>query len=313
MELVADLRSQLRVETDRRQELRRQLGSETPYVDESQLGPEAVAVIGKSTNSEIRDLESRRAELLLIYTERHPDVVAIDEQLKLLVEQRQAELAEMAGKDSGMEGVADATNPVYQNVQIALNESGVRIAGLRGQISQSQSVIDGLNAQIDTIPEIEAEYAKLTRDYDQFRSLYNELLMQRERERMGSVGEERDVVTFNIIDPPSVGFEPVAPPRVLLLVAVLVLACGAGIGFAFLLDQLRPVFHDAKTLRVRTDRPVLGVVSLTWLDRHKSQRRRELGAFVTMGVALIGVFTMVVIFQEEGVRVLHQLIWRLSG
>jgi polysaccharide chain length determinant protein (PEP-CTERM system associated) len=313
MDLINEFRSQLRVETDRREELRRQLGSASPYADESQLSSEAVLGIGKTTNSEIKDLESRRSELMLVYTERHPDVVAVDEQLKILVEKRKAELAEMTGGDSGIEGAADSTNPVYQNVQIALNESGVRVAALRSKIAQSQSTIDRLKTQIDTIPEIEAEYSQLTRDYDQYRSLYNELLMQRERERMGSVGEERDVVTFNIIDPPSVGVEPVAPPRVFLLIAVLVLASAAGIGSAFIMDQLRPVFHDHKTLASVTGRPVLGIVSLTWVDRHKSMRQRELSAFVTVGVALLGVFILVVAFNEEGVRAMHQLIWRVTG
>jgi polysaccharide chain length determinant protein (PEP-CTERM system associated) len=313
MDNLKELRTKLQIESDRRDELRRQLRSETPYISESEAEDSGAVVPGNATNSAISSLEARRSDLLLMYTERHPDVVAIDAQLKQLKEKRRVELAAIASDGSGMEGVTDATNPVYQSVQIALNESGVRIAGLRSQIAQAQSVVSELNGQVDTMPGIEAEYAELTRNYDQYRGLYNELLMQKERERMGSVGEERDVVTFNIIDPPSVGVDPVAPPRVLLLVGVLIVAAGAGVGAAFLLDQFRPVFHDAKTLRVKTGRPVLGVVSLTCPGRHRSQRLRELLVFTAASMALLTLFSLVVVFNEPGVRLMHQIIWQLTG
>ena len=107
----------------------------------------------------------RRSGLLLQFTERHPDVKAIDEQLVQLKKQRDADRAALASTNNGMEGVANATNPVYQSVQIALNEAGVAIAEFRGRVAQREATIKQLNEQINIIPRIEAEYAELTRDY----------------------------------------------------------------------------------------------------------------------------------------------------
>jgi polysaccharide chain length determinant protein (PEP-CTERM system associated) len=312
MEKLAELRSELRIQQGRRDELRRQLQSETPYLPEGAEGAAGASLPGGTAQAQIKELETRRAALLLMYTDRHPDVIAIDEQLQQLYSKRDEERAALAG-NSGIEGAANSTNPVYQSVQIALNETGVRIAGLRSQISQSEAVVRQLNSQVDTIPEVEAKYADLSRNYAQYKSLYDEVLMRKERERMGSAGEERDVVSFNVIDPPAASLEPVAPKRGLLLVGVLILGLGAGGAVAFLLHQLNPVFHDPRTLRTVTGRPVLGVVSMTWLERHKGRRQVDLSSFALASASLIVVFVGAMLLQEQLVGVMHTLMWQATG
>ncbi len=203
MDTLKQLRLDLRTELDRRDELRRQLESDAPMLPEGADESLAGSVPGSATETAIANLQTRRAELLLTVTERHPDIVAIDEQLEQLYEKRRSEREAMRSAGRGIEGAANATNPVYQDVQIALNTASVAIAGLRSQIAQREENVRELNEQINTIPEIEAEFTQLTRDYAQYQSLYNELLLQRERERLGSVGEERDIVSFNIVEPPN--------------------------------------------------------------------------------------------------------------
>ena len=282
MDLLKQLRLDLQIETDQRNELRRQLETEDPMLPESADTVTGITVAGTPTELAIADLQTQRSGLLLTYTERHPDVVAIDEQLEQLFEKRRQEMAALQGSGVGMEGVTNSTNPVYQSAQIALNESNVRIAGMRSQVAQREALVNRLNSQIGTIPEIEAQFAELTRNYTQYQSLYNELLMQKERERMGTVGDERDVVSFNIVEPPAATFEPIAPKRVVLIFAVLVFGLGVGGGVAFLFHQLNPVFHDLNTLRKVSGRPILGVVSMTWLERGRAKRRFEpaLGLYV---------------------------------
>ena len=313
MDSLEQLRQDLQIQEDRRTELRRQLQSETPYLPEGAQQANGVALPGTATERTIEELETRRADLLLRYTERHPDIIAIDEQLTRLYEQRDSDRTAMAAQGNGIEGVANATNPVYQSVQIALNETGVRIAGLRGQVSQARSAVRQLNDQINTIPEVEAKYAELTRDYAQYQALYDELLMHKERERMGTVGEDRDVVSFNIIDPPAAAFEPVAPKRVILLLGVLIMGLGAGGALAFVIHQLNPVFHDARSLRNITGRPVLGVVSMTWLERHKGSRRIDLSSFAVACISLFGVFVIAVLLKEQLVDAMHVLLWQSAA
>ena len=171
MDALEALRVDLRIEEDRRSELRRQLSSENPSLPAGSEGADGVVVASTPTETAILQLEGRRSNLLLSYTERHPDVIAIDEQLAQLYEARRREQQALRDAGSGMEGVVNANNPVYQNAQIALNEANVKIAGLRSEVAQHQATVRRLSSQIETIPEIEAEFTKLTRDYAQYLSL----------------------------------------------------------------------------------------------------------------------------------------------
>lgn len=194
-----------------------------------------------------------------------------------------------------------------------MNEAGVIIAGRRSQLLQHEAAIRQLHDQVNTIPEVEAEYAKLTRDYGQYRSLYSELLLRKERERLGTVGEDQNVVSFNIIDPPAASIDPVAPKRQLLLIVVLVAGLCVGAGLAFLVHKVHPVFHDAKTLRALTGRPVLGVVSMTWLERHKLGRTVDFSSFAVAGASLMALFVIAFLLQEQFTSQVHALLSQASG
>ena len=313
MDALKQLRVDLQIEEDRRNELRRQLSSENPMLPPGSEGAGGVLVPSTPTETAIADLETRRSSLLLTYTERHPDIVAIDEQLSQLYEKRRQEQLTLRNSGGGMEGAANATNPVYQNAQIALNEASVAIAGLRSQVVQREAAVRRLNSQIETIPEIEADYSKLTRDYAQYQSLYDELLEQKERERMSTVGDDRDVVSFNIVEPATSPLEPVAPVRGILIMVVLVVGIGAGCGVAYLIHLLNPVFVDVATLRRVTMRPVLGVVSKTWLDRGKVVRRVDFSSFALAGAGLLVVFVSTVLFQDTAVDFMQSFMWQLKS
>ena len=312
MDELTALRRDLQTEIDRRDELRRQLASENPNLPPGTELATGIVIPSTPTETAIAELETRRAGLLLTFTERHPDVVAIDEQLVQLYAKRSQEQAALRAS-GGMEGAANATNPVYQSAQIALNESNVQIAALRSQVAQRDAAVRRLNRDIETIPEIEAEYTKLTRDYSQYQALYAELLEQKERERMSAVGEDRDVVSFNIVEPASAGIDPVAPARGILILAILVIGVGAGVGVAYLLHLLNPVFLDVATLRRLSMRPVLGVVSKTWLERGKVVRRVDLSSFFAAGAGLIVMFFVSVLFQDYAVTFIQKVIFQLSG
>lgn len=313
MDTLKQLRLDLQIQEDRREELRRQLSSEDPMLPPGSEGAGGVLVPSTPTETAIAELESRRSGLLLTFTERHPDVVAIDEQLVQLYAKRSQEQQAMRNSGGGMEGAANPTNPVYQSAQIALNEANVSIAGLRSQVAQLEIAVRRLNGQIETIPEIEAEYSKLTRDYAQYQALYTELLEQKERERMSTVGDDRDVVSFNIVEPAASALEPVAPLRGILILAALVVGVGAGAGVAYLIHLFNPVFLDVSTLRRVTMRPVLGAVSKTWLDRGKVVRRMDLSSFAIAGMCLIAVFLGTILFQDLGVEMIQQIRFQLSS
>ena len=261
------------------------------------------------TSVKIQEAEARLQELLLRYTEKHPDVIATQETLRELKSRQQQEIEAMRRSAAAGQSVAGmVANPVYQAAQAQLNQVDVEIASLRSELAVHQQNATQLRGLMDTAPEAEAEYARLTRDYDVVKAQYNELVSRLDRARISEQAEETGVIRFEVIDPPSVSLTPVAPNRPVLIALVLLVGVGAGGLLAFLLNQTRPVFDNVRSLAELTALPVLGAVSRIWRERHRQQRRREVLQVATAGAALFGVFVVVLLLQGPVSRMFHGLV-----
>ncbi|MBM0106196.1 hypothetical protein JM946_15800 [Steroidobacter sp. S1-65] len=312
---VKRLQASLSVANSRRAELQRQLRGEAPFVPPTDGMPGARPSTGnngsapRDTATRIQETQSRLDDLLLRYTEKHPEVIATRETLDELKARQQQELAALRRGDPGAAALANATsNPIYQNIQTQLNQIDVEIAALRSQLSDRQRNEAELRRLVDTAPEVEAEYARLTRDYDVTKTQYNTLLERLEKARLSGDAEQTGVVKFNIVDPPSAGFSPVFPNRPLFLFAVLVLGVGLGGGVAYLMHMLRPVFATSRTLGEVTGLPVLGTVTRSWVEKYRAQLRRGLLRYAAASALLFVVFIVAVVAQQPASRMLRQLL-----
>jgi hypothetical protein len=162
---------------------------------------------------------------------------------------------------------------------------------------------------IDTVPEVEAEYSRLTRDYDVTRTQYNALLERLEKARLSGDAEQTGTVKFNIVDPPSASFNPIFPNRPLLLIVVLLLGLGLGGGVAYLMHMLRPVFADSRSLADATGLPVLGSVMRGWLDRERAELRAGLKRYIAASALLLVMFGIAFFVQQPASRMLRHVIY----
>jgi hypothetical protein len=165
-----------------------------------------------------------------------------------------------------------------------------------------------MRSKMETMPEVEAELAQLTRDYDVLRDRYAALLQQFETAKLSESVGETDKVEFAILDPPTSLPAPVAPARFLLILGILAAGLGAGGAVAYLLSKVNPVFDSLTSLETLTGLPVLGAVSVTWLDRRKARRRSELLRVASAGAALLMVFVVVLVARDAGSRFLTGLM-----
>ena len=84
---------------------------------------------GLDTLSRIDEAQARLDELLLRFTDRHPDVLAARQTLEDLKKRRAAEIESLRQGDAATAAASRASsNPVYQSVQLALNQVDVDIA-----------------------------------------------------------------------------------------------------------------------------------------------------------------------------------------
>ena len=276
-----------------RDELKRQVAGEEPVFG---IVPSSVSSVGGMSHpldSRIAALEQRLDELLLKYTDKHPDVINARETKKRLEKQRDKDLAEMK---KTMPNFHQATglnqNPVYQQLKISLSQAEAKIAGLLPRVNEYRENVKRLETLADTIPQIEADLKNLNRDYNINKRNYEQLLSRRESARLSERAESSaDDVKFRVIDPPRAAFEPIGPNRPLFESVVLLGGLVAGVAFAFFLSLIKPMFDTPKRLQEVTQMPVLGYVSRVWTPREKKRRRLEIISFGVVGLALLLLFT----------------------
>ena len=264
---------------------------------------------GGDTLSRIQETQAKLDELLLKYTDKHPDVIATRATLEELKQRRAAELESLRRGDASAVAASGAgANPVYQSIQLELNKQDVEIAALRREVAQHQETVAQLRQQLNSAPEIEAEYQQLNRDYDVNKAEYAALLENYQKARIGEKADNAGSVRFEIVLPPTAHVGPVWPKRTLWLIGVCVLAMGVGAALAYLLHTLRPIFPSLPSLSKTTPFPVLGSVGIAFPTQHRAIWRRDLWRFSAGTACLLLAFAIALVLNWEDVRLSFEAI-----
>jgi len=108
------------------------------------------------------------------------------------------------------------------------------------------------------------------------KATYQSLLARRESATMGKDVQDTSGAQFRVIDPPRVSPQPVAPNRLGLLGIAFALSLAAGVMASLVASQIAPIFHEARTLRDVSKRPILGMVSMLPSETlHRARRRKS--------------------------------------
>jgi polysaccharide chain length determinant protein (PEP-CTERM system associated) len=228
--------------------------------------------------------------MLQRFTEKHPDVLSARRLIKDLEEQKREEVKARRLAAAANPSTSMSTNPVHQQLAISVSEAEANIAALQTRVAEYQARYDRMQEAVKLMPQIEAEFAQLNRDYNINKKNYEQLVQRRESANMGSEINNTVGVDFRLIDPPRVSPKPVAPNRSLFLPLTLLLALAAGVAVTFAASQLRPVFFDSRTLREACSLPLLGTVSLLTDEAAKRSQRRDLIRFSAACISLLGTY-----------------------
>lgn len=293
---------------NRRNSLQQQLGGVKPTL--TGADPFGATTTGPTLplDARIQSLEEKVDELLLRYTDKHPDVVIMRQTIADLRKQREQILAQQAASaagdnesGAGQQGPTD--NPVYQQLKMALSMEEANLASLQTKVGEYEKRRRELQGQVDAVLRVETELTALNRDYELNRSKYNELLARRESARMAGQIEQTDQnVRFRIIDPPRVPSNPSGPNRPLLMSGVLAAGLAAGLALAFLIAQIWPVFDSRRSLMQITNVPVFGSVSAVLPPAVLRRERLLLVAYASLGGMLLMIYAGLLVVETAGLR-----------
>lgn len=221
---------------------------------------------GVNTLSELqkrlRDAEDRLGDLRMRYTEQHPDVQNTARIVKDLQAAREAEKIEIASNGGVAPGQIVIPNRVFQDLKVSLASTDAQVASLRARVADANRRLASVRTLAKTVPEVEAQYKQLNRDYEVNKTTYEQLVSRRESALLsGNLDATSGAGDFRVVDPPKVSTSPVWPNRPFLLILVCLASLAAGLFAALVRSQSSPAFYDVYSLRSATDVPVFGSVS----------------------------------------------------
>jgi polysaccharide chain length determinant protein (PEP-CTERM system associated) len=299
---IEDTQNKLRTAESRRATLERQLRGDAAV---SAAGSGSGAGGGADTLTLIAQAQAHLDELLLKYTDKHPDVIAARGALADLKARRAAEIESLRRGDANAAAMSRASsNPVYQGIALQLNQAEVDISDLKSELADHEAKAKQLRAMLNTAPEVEAQYAQLARDYEVNKEQYTTMLGNYEKTRVGARANEAGSVRFTVVQPPTVSSSPVWPNRPLFLAGVLFLALLAGLGSAYGLNMLLPVAGSARALATLTGATVIGVVGNAFPSRSASAARRDRRRVYLAAACLVVTFAAALLASNAG--------WRMS-
>jgi polysaccharide chain length determinant protein (PEP-CTERM system associated) len=250
----------------------------------------ASSISNPEIDGRIQALSKNLDALRMQYTEEHPDIVSIKRLLAQL-EARKVEESKLkkAGADPGMD-----YSPMLQQLTVSLSAADARVAAMRARVDEYAVRVEHIKTMSLAAPEVETELSQLNRDYQVNKENYEKLLASRESAKLsGDLTANTEMMTFKVVDPPTVPLTPSSPNRPLLVSGVFVGSLLLGIGFALLLSKLRPTFMTQAELREVTGLPILGAVTKNWTPLEKSRQKRSLYIFGASFLVLLTIYAAI--------------------
>ncbi|MDD5434132.1 MAG: GNVR domain-containing protein [Nitrospira sp.] len=215
--------------------------------------------------SRLNELQKQLSQLSAIYTERHPDII----RLKNEIAETEKGLKENRPSDKGSEGT-DSTvtktrtsneNSLYVSLVNQLMDVNADIKGLREKQKEITKNISIFQNRVERMPTTEQKMAVLMRDYENTRTNYQSLLNKKLDAQLAESLEKRQKgEAFRILDPANLPVKPFKPDRLKIVLAGLAIGLGGGIGFVFLLEFIDASFRRPEDVYNSVGLPVLASV-----------------------------------------------------
>lgn len=201
--------------------------------------------------AELAKLEAERISYLDKYTEKHPRMIELNDQIAEL----KAKIREEARKVANLQ--EPSSNAVHQRLVADKFQSEGELIVAQQKAALLQQVIDENNRDMELLPEVEKGYIKVARDAQVASDLYIMLAKRLEESKVAEVMVPTDV---QIVDEPTFPETPVAPQKALTLVVAALLGILAGSGMVIAREMMNRTIRTEEDVKNYLDIPVLGSI-----------------------------------------------------
>lgn len=232
-------------------------------------------------------------ELQVKYTEKHPEV----RRTKQTIEQLEGKVGKgqspaQPGGVSTSSRAAIAASLEGQRLQAQLRQIDINIAQLREEQAGIPPQIAKYQRYIEAAPIREAEWNGLTRDYNELRRHYDELVAQNLQAKSAENLERNQKGSkFKIVDSARLPEKPFKPNFFKIFLVSVAVSLGLSIGSVLMLDFVDTSFKDVGEIEEVIGVPV--VCAIPFIEKDVETRKEKL--IFRISVALISTYGVVLL------------------
>jgi uncharacterized protein involved in exopolysaccharide biosynthesis len=241
---------------------------------------------------ELDRLKAQLTDLSARYTDKHPDVRKVREQIEKL-EKTRAQV--MAKPDSPTDDAAAPTN--YSQIkdiaprlelESQLKANQIEIKNHQNEIKELTAKLADYQNRLGRAPVREQQLADITRDYDQSRANYDSLLGKMNQSEMATNLEKRQQGEhFRVVDAPNLPTKPYSPNRLKLSLMGLFAGLALGAVFTMGAEFTDDRVHSERVLKKMIPVDVIAEIpSLATVDEQSTRRREIWVALISAAVAM---------------------------
>jgi succinoglycan biosynthesis transport protein ExoP len=261
-----------------------------------------------SPGSLLSELAMRRKKLEELsekYTPLYPAVV----QARWEVKQLEEKIANLRRSAKSTKGVS---SPDLQNTNWDSAESqrlreqvasiDLEILALKRESATTVRTIDQIQRKVERLPQREQEMISLSRDYDNIKRSYEELMAKKLDSQISQKLEEKQKgEQFKVLEPADLPTRPSKPNRLKVLGLALLVSLVIGAGGPFALEMLDPTLRGSAEFKSFFDVPILAVLPVIQNDLLKRRIAVRRAAVVGGLVSILGAYLVFLVVHGQKV------------
>jgi polysaccharide chain length determinant protein (PEP-CTERM system associated) len=237
---------------------------------------------------QLEKLKADLANLELKYTDEHPDVIKLKSKI--------ANLEEKSAKGNYGSSGGAMTQSMDNNLRAATMDAN-RVRAERGSI---MGQIQKYQERIEGEPKIEQELSIYTRDYDNLRKSYEDILAKlTEAQRSSDMESKQKGQQFRIVDPAKQNNVPYKPNRPYIVIIGFALGMMIGFGAVFIAEHFDDSFKNPEELEEALGLTVLTAIPKieTQADIDRRNKMVQIGIIVACSLAALAVVFIIIKFS----------------